>query len=370
MFEDYQRMWNAIIQTNRPMVHSIKPVISIERAHLVSHMRRVGQDIHPNWDSMLSLVDQVVEEGLWKFAKPGFWNDLDMLEIGNEGLSESENIAHMALWCAFKAPLLLGNDIRKISNSTLHLLTHNEFLSVLKDPVGKSVQLVRASRAVGGSAQQQVVSKKCNPTDPKQIWQYDEQKKSLTNKQTSQCLTVGWRDYVYLEECDPDVETQRWNINFNTRQIHKNESHCLNTVPVANGGSMIFECYERLGEKDFETHNAAWIPFNDAFNTEIVSENAFVFSNSGRMCPSVGGLPELQIFIGPLVNEKHVAVLLNRDNKPQDITLKWEYIPEMHISEQYTVRDLYQRRDLGEYKEAFSSTVDAHSVLMLKLTPS
>ncbi len=55
---------------------------------------------------------QFVDLRLWEHTRPGFWNDLDMLEVGNGDLSHNENVAHMILWCAFKSPLILGNDVR------------------------------------------------------------------------------------------------------------------------------------------------------------------------------------------------------------------------------------------------------------------
>ena len=58
--DDYQRFLDAIVATGRPMVHSVKSSILAEHAHFLSHMRRVGDDIHDNWDSMLSLIDRLL----------------------------------------------------------------------------------------------------------------------------------------------------------------------------------------------------------------------------------------------------------------------------------------------------------------------
>lgn len=32
-------------------------------------------------------------------AQPGAWNDLDMLEVGNSGMTDDEYKLHMTMWC-------------------------------------------------------------------------------------------------------------------------------------------------------------------------------------------------------------------------------------------------------------------------------
>ena len=55
-------------------------------------------------------------------AGPGGWNDPDMLEIGNGGLSNAEERSHFALWAFAKAPLIIGCDITQISSQSLAIL--------------------------------------------------------------------------------------------------------------------------------------------------------------------------------------------------------------------------------------------------------
>ena len=42
-----------------------------------------------------------------KYAGPGHWNDPDMLEVGNRGMSIDEYRTHMSLWAAAKSPLCM-----------------------------------------------------------------------------------------------------------------------------------------------------------------------------------------------------------------------------------------------------------------------
>ena len=65
----------------------------------------------------MSILDKQV--GLEKYAGPGGWNDPDMLEVGNGGMTFHEYYAHFTFWCAIKAPLLIGCDLNNISDETL-----------------------------------------------------------------------------------------------------------------------------------------------------------------------------------------------------------------------------------------------------------
>lgn len=56
------------------------------------------------------------------YAGKGGWNDPDMLEVGNGGMTFDEYYAHFALWCILKAPLLIGCNLQKMSNHTLEIL--------------------------------------------------------------------------------------------------------------------------------------------------------------------------------------------------------------------------------------------------------
>ena len=82
---------------------------------------------------------------LAQWARPGHWNDPDMLEIGNGGMSETEYKTHMSLWAILAAPLLAGNDLRNMSPSILGILTNREVIAVDQDKVGKQGKQFRKS---------------------------------------------------------------------------------------------------------------------------------------------------------------------------------------------------------------------------------
>jgi len=68
---------------------------------------------------------------------PGHWNDPDMLEIGNGGMTDTEYRTHMSLWSMLAAPLISGNDLRDMTPAIHDILTNKEVIAVDQDPDGK-----------------------------------------------------------------------------------------------------------------------------------------------------------------------------------------------------------------------------------------
>ena len=66
-------------------------------------------------------------------AKQGHWNDPDMLQIGNGVLTEEEEKTHFALWAVAKAPLIIGTDLSKISDSSKKILQNKNLISINQD---------------------------------------------------------------------------------------------------------------------------------------------------------------------------------------------------------------------------------------------
>jgi alpha-galactosidase len=86
---------------------------------------------HPN--SVMKCVE--LNEPLRQYAGPNHWNDPDMLEVGN-GMTVAEDRAHFSLWCMMAAPLISGNDIRKMTPSTSSILTNKAAIAIDQDALG------------------------------------------------------------------------------------------------------------------------------------------------------------------------------------------------------------------------------------------
>ncbi|EED15485.1 alpha-galactosidase, putative [Talaromyces stipitatus ATCC 10500] len=71
-----------------------------------------------------------------QYSAKGGWNDLDMLEVGNGGMSDSEYVAHFSVWAAAKSPLIMGNDMSKLIASDYSILANPAIIAVNQDPLG------------------------------------------------------------------------------------------------------------------------------------------------------------------------------------------------------------------------------------------
>ncbi len=103
---------------------------------------RTTSDIHANWKSMSGIGFE--QDRLAKFAGPGHWNDPDMLEIGNAGLTPDECYTHMTLWCMLSAPLLIGCDMSRMDPFTVSLFSNDEVIAVDQDALGKQGYRLKA----------------------------------------------------------------------------------------------------------------------------------------------------------------------------------------------------------------------------------
>ncbi|CZS95349.1 related to alpha-galactosidase precursor [Rhynchosporium agropyri] len=79
---------------------------------------------------------------------PGGWSDLDMLEVGQGGMTDEEYKAHFALWAALKSPLMLGNDLRTMTSSTLSIVNNPAIIALSQDPHGRSATRVAQNTSV------------------------------------------------------------------------------------------------------------------------------------------------------------------------------------------------------------------------------
>ena len=145
----FQKMADALRATGRNIVYSLcqyglADVWSWGSAAGGNLWRTTG-DIADDWRAM-SWIGFGQNE-LAPFAGPGHWNDPDMLEVGNGGMSANEYRTHMSLWALLAAPLLAGNDLRSASAETLAILTHPEVIAIDQDSLGRQGARSSASGA-------------------------------------------------------------------------------------------------------------------------------------------------------------------------------------------------------------------------------
>uniref|UniRef100_A0A804PLF1 Alpha-galactosidase n=1 Tax=Zea mays TaxID=4577 RepID=A0A804PLF1_MAIZE len=83
------------------------------------------------------MTDIADKNNKWaSYAGPGGWNDPDMLEVGNGGMTLAEYRSHFSIWALMKAPLLIGCDVRNMTSETMEILSNKEVIQVNQDPLG------------------------------------------------------------------------------------------------------------------------------------------------------------------------------------------------------------------------------------------
>lgn len=145
--EAYAVMADALRQSGRPIVFSMcewgtaRPWLWAKN---VGNLWRTTGDIWDSFDkndkahSWAHPVTDIVDlnEPLWPFAGPGHWNDADMLEVGNGGMTPIEYRSHFSLWAMMASPLMAGNDLTQMDASTRSILLNREVIAVDQDSLG------------------------------------------------------------------------------------------------------------------------------------------------------------------------------------------------------------------------------------------
>jgi hypothetical protein len=102
------------------------------------NVARNGGDIDDSWDSVKAIIEQYGknEGDFASFAGPGFFNDPDMLVIGNYGLSAEQERTQMAMWSILAAPLLMSVDLLTIRPESRTLLQNRGAIAINQAPKG------------------------------------------------------------------------------------------------------------------------------------------------------------------------------------------------------------------------------------------
>jgi alpha-galactosidase len=186
----YAIMRSALDISGRPIVFSIcewgtsKPWLW---AGKVGNLWRTTGDIADVWQGnkdglgVMDILDR--EAGLESYAGPGHWNDPDMLEVGNGGMSNTEYQSHFSLWAILAAPLMAGNDLRDMKPDIRNILTNKEVIAVDQDALGEQ------GRRVSKDGDLEVWSKQLNDGSRAVVL--------LNRAAESRQVTANWKDLGY-----------------------------------------------------------------------------------------------------------------------------------------------------------------------------
>jgi alpha-galactosidase len=135
----YQKMGDALERSGRAIVFSLCEYgmgdVWTWAPAVAGNLWRTTGDISDNWKSMENIGFN--QGRLAPYAGPGHWNDPDMLEVGNGGMTPTEYRTHFSLWCLLAAPLMAGNDLSTMSADTREILTNREVIAIDQDALGR-----------------------------------------------------------------------------------------------------------------------------------------------------------------------------------------------------------------------------------------
>ena len=153
----YANIRAALDAAGRPIVLSIcewgKAKPWLWGAEVGGNLWRTTGDIQDRWEGkkewkpgeccsygVVAIVDEEAE--IYSYAGPGHWNDPDMLEVGNGGMTDLEYRSHFSLWAILAAPLIAGNDLRDMRPEIRDILTNREVIAVNQDRLGRQARRV------------------------------------------------------------------------------------------------------------------------------------------------------------------------------------------------------------------------------------
>jgi alpha-galactosidase len=140
----YQKMGDALLASGRPIVFSLcqygKANVWTWGPAVGGNSWRTTDDINDSWKQMSDIGFSQFD--IAPYTHAGHWNDPDMLEIGNGGMTADEYRTHMSLWALLAAPLLAGNDLRTMTDETKSILMNAEVIAIDQDPNATPVKKI------------------------------------------------------------------------------------------------------------------------------------------------------------------------------------------------------------------------------------
>ncbi|MER5642972.1 lectin [Streptosporangium sp. NPDC002524] len=168
----FAKMRDALAATGRPILYSINPNSIHEKTGPqrdwgdVANIWRTTEDITNAWNTgqtngypmgIQNIVDVTVP--LAGYARPGAFNDPDMMEVGRGGMNDTEMRSHFALWAMMASPLIAGNDVRNMDAATQTIMKNQNLIAINQDTLG-----LQATQ-VGNDGTRRVLAKRLSNGD-------------------------------------------------------------------------------------------------------------------------------------------------------------------------------------------------------------
>jgi hypothetical protein len=352
-------MRDALLKQERPIFYSIcqwgeEDIPTWGKD--VGNSWRTTDDISDTWSSMIKIIDK--NDKWYMYGGPGGWNDPDMLEVGNGGMTTTEYRTHFSLWAISKAPLIIGCDIINMSDETFEILSNEEVIAVNQDELGEQAHKIKITNVTKNDTdliqltESQLELVECNG-GKEQKW-YIREDGSISNNNENLCmeLKTGLKrgDQIFTQKCQ-DKDEQKW--------IYLKDEKIVKTK---------FEnkCLDLFNKNDL--YNSA-VGTNNC-NTEDVlkweyDENEKTLKSNGKCLSSDIFPDQTEVWAGGLSDGSKVVLLFNRASFPTKVEVKWTELG-IYASTLY-LRDLWTKKNLGPYDNGYEVELQSHESQLLKV---
>ena len=336
----------------------------VEWGKYVGNSWRTTKDIKDNWKSMIRIID--INNKWYKYAGPGGWNDPDMLEVGNGGMTIDEYKTHFGLWALSKAPLLIGCDILNMTKEIKDILTNPEVIAINQDSLGIQGRKIKYTKVdLPKDYKYDLIPKEvevaeCNGRK-EQKW-YIKEDGSIRNNDENLCIEIP--------DCSP------LNVQLRTGECHiGNKSYCgesKNQEWIYNKETKQF-ISKLYANKCMHMHSFDYLyvqsrPCNHKRKQKWkYDEKEHTLKSKGKCLTIYMNEEAKEVWAGKLSNGTYAVLLLNKASFTYDVEITWKEIGIKHINAK--LRDLWERKDLGIFKKGYKVTLKSHSSQLIKVTP-
>ena len=360
--ERYEKMRDALKNTEKKIFYSLcqwgQDKVATWGKDVGNSWRTTG-DIEDSWESMIKIID---ENDQWsEYAGKGGWNDPDMLEVGNGGMTTAEYKTHFSLWAISKAPLIIGCDIRDLDDETKEILTNKEVIAINQDSLGiqgkkkKREEIVFPKDKDHKLIKSELELSECNGRI-EQKWFINADNSIKNNNDDEFCIDIpncSMEDIrVSTSTCHigetgrcKDSKNQEWKLN-DKKQIVSimDETRCLEVV---DNYVQSKQCSDNDNQKWDYSEEDHTLKIKDKCLSSIPDEYT-------------------EIWTGELSNDSYAVLLLNRGSIKAQVNLTLEDINTDIIN--CTLRDLWKQQDIGYWSNNnYSVELEPHESQLIKL---
>ena len=361
----YPTMKDCLNETGHPIFYSLcqwgQEKVATWAKDVGNSWRTTG-DISDSWNSMITIIDQ--NDKWYKYAGPGGWNDPDMLEVGNGGMTLTEYKTHFGLWCISKAPLLIGCDITNMSDDIKKILTNKEYIAINQDKLGEQGHKIKRTQIIYPpeydpdvqSSQLELVD--CNGKKS-QKW-YINEDGSIKNNNENLCI-----DIPNCEKEDSTVSTFGCHIGGESYcDASKNQEWDYTQDKKIQSRMEYPDGVKRCLRVEEGTLTIVETHFCNESQTWEYNETDHTLKSNGKCLSSM--VEATEVWAGNLSDGEYAVLFVNRAGDKQKVELSWDEIG--FDNKTLKLRDLWEHKDLGEFNNSFSVSLDSHDSLLLKAT--